>query len=192
METTYRFTVADLERMDPQPWDDTRYEIIDGELHVSTQPSPRHQRTIVRIVRRLPDEDAGTGSGIAIFAPGLIFTAVDAVAPDIAWFANRARYLAALDADGKIRRAPDLVVEVLSPGRDNERRDRVLKLDTYGRFGVREYWLADWRGRRLVVYRHDGVTLQLTAKLGADDTLASPLMPGFGLRVGDLLAEEIG
>jgi hypothetical protein len=42
--TAYRFTVEDLERMNPQPLDDTRYEIIDGELHVSTQPHAYHHR----------------------------------------------------------------------------------------------------------------------------------------------------
>jgi len=39
---TKRYTLADLENV-AQPWDDTRYEIIDGELFVSTQPSTAHQ-----------------------------------------------------------------------------------------------------------------------------------------------------
>ena len=37
--------------------------------------------------------------------------------------------------------APDLVIEVLSPG--SARRDRVEKLRWYRQYGVREYWLVD-------------------------------------------------
>jgi hypothetical protein len=35
---TKRYTLADLGGV-AQPWDDTRHEIIDGELFVSTQPA---------------------------------------------------------------------------------------------------------------------------------------------------------
>ena len=37
-----RWTIADTELL-PKPWDDKRYEIIDGELYVSTQPHAYHQ-----------------------------------------------------------------------------------------------------------------------------------------------------
>ena len=40
--TTLRMTAADLEAL-PDPLDDTRYEIIDGELYVSRQPRLEHQ-----------------------------------------------------------------------------------------------------------------------------------------------------
>ena len=45
--------------------------------------------------------------------------------------------------------APDLVVEVLSPG--IERYDRTEKLEWYRRYGVRECWLADLIEERVVV-----------------------------------------
>jgi len=41
--------------------------------------------------------------------------------------------------------APDLVIEVVSPG--SVREDRVRKFTEYEQAGVREYWLVDlWRG----------------------------------------------
>ncbi|HEV7214812.1 MAG TPA: hypothetical protein VGP33_06770 [Chloroflexota bacterium] len=37
MVTSMRLTIADLDVL-PERWDDRRYEIIDGELPMSTQP----------------------------------------------------------------------------------------------------------------------------------------------------------
>lgn len=50
--------------------------------------------------------------------------------------------------------APDLVVEVLSPG--TTRNDKTRKKDTYARFGVREYWLVDPINKYVEIYRLDG------------------------------------
>src|SRR5438046_3335782 len=101
--------------MNPQPLDDTRYEIIDGELHVSTQPHPYHQLTTGRFFRVLANLDETSG-GVTVFAPGVVFAEDDAVAPDIAWFASRDAFRHAYGPDQKLH-AADLVVEVLSPGR---------------------------------------------------------------------------
>jgi Uma2 family endonuclease len=92
------------------------------------------------------------------------------------------------DDRGHLRVAPDLIVEVLSPGRENIRRDREKKLDQYSRFGVGEYWIVDRQTETVDVHRHDGTALRLVATLHADDRLTSPLLPGFTARVGDLCA----
>ena len=42
MPTSVRFTTADLEAL-PDRLDDTRYELIDGELCVARQPHWEHQ-----------------------------------------------------------------------------------------------------------------------------------------------------
>jgi Uma2 family endonuclease len=78
------------------------------------------------------------------------------------------------------------VVEVLSPGRERERRDRVLKLELYTRHGVPEYWIVDWRRQTVEVYRREQAALQLVATLGNEDALTSPLLPGFIYPVASL------
>ena len=187
MSTQTRFTVADLARMRVQPLDDTRYEIIDGELHVATQPSVRHQAVCDEVIFALRSWDPHHRRGRAFFAPGVIFAEDDTAAPDVAWV-RRERFPGMADDRGHLRVAPDLVVEVLSPGRENVRRDRETKLDQYSRFGVEEYWIVDWRAETVDVHRHDGTALRLVAALRAEDRLTSPLLPGFGARVGDLCA----
>jgi Uma2 family endonuclease len=123
---------------------------------------------------------------VTIAAPGIVFAADEAVAPDVVWYASRERFDRAFGADAKLHDAPDLVVEVLSPGRRNEQRDLEDKLAVYDRRGAREYWIADWRERTVRIHRREGDRLRLVAALGAEETLTSPLLPGFAVRVGEL------
>ena len=182
MATTLRWTSSDLELM---PDDGKRYEIIDGELYVSKQPHYYHQKVCGRLFARLDDWSSESGLGDANQAPGLLFAPDDDVAPDVVWTSN-ARLPAALYRDGKLHAAPDLVVEVLSPGSTNERRDREAKLKLYSRRGVQEYWIPDWRSRSVEVYRRESAKLTLVATLLENDTLTSPLLPGFNVRVSEL------
>lgn len=87
----------------------------------------------------------------------------------------------------KLHAAPEIVVEVLSPGNANTRRDRETKLKLYSRRGVEEYWIVDWLMRQVEVYRREGHALQLAATLLARDELTSPLLPGFSCPVSGLV-----
>jgi Uma2 family endonuclease len=86
-------------------------------------------------------------------------------------------------AGGKVLTTPDLVVEVLSTGADNTRRDRVQKLALYSQKGVREYWIVDWRVRRVDVFRRDRGALLAVATLDQNDELRSSLLTGFHAQV---------
>lgn len=97
-----------------------------------------------------------------------------------------------LDDAGHLRVAPDLVVEVLSPGGANERRDRDLKLSLYSRQGVREYWIIDCARRLVQVYRRLEAELHLVGTLESTDQLASPMLPGFTLSVASLWMPAVG
>lgn len=60
--------------------------------------------------------------------PGLIFSDSDNVAPDVTWVSYE-RLAQIQDEAGHFRGAPELVVEVLSPGKANEDRDRDRKAE---------------------------------------------------------------
>jgi Uma2 family endonuclease len=81
-----------------------------------------------------------------------------------------------------------LIVEVLSPGSANEKRDREAKLKLYSRRGVHEYWIADWRRRQIEVFRREDTQLKLNATLAESDTLTTPLLSGFTCPVASLFA----
>jgi Uma2 family endonuclease len=184
-DTSLRWTSADLEHL---PNGDRKYEIIDGELFMSKQPHWHHQKTCANIIILLQKWSETTGLGMANFAPGIIFAEDDDVAPDVVWISSE-RMKTALEDDGKLHSAPELVVEVISKGFHHERRDREVKLKLYSRRGVSEYWIADWRDKKLEVYRRENAQLKLAATLFPEDVLQSPLLlPDFQCAVAEIFA----
>lgn len=179
---TIRWTTADLETL---PDNGTRYEIIDGELYMSKQPTWHHQFVCGRLFRLLDTWNEETGAGVVNIAPSVIFADDDNVDPDVVWI-SRARLTSALHEDNKLHAAPELVIEVLSPGQPNAEHDRETKRKLYSRRGVQEYWVADWRLRQVEIYRREQAVLVLIATLLAHDSITSPLLPGFTCRVARL------
>ena len=78
MSVGRRFTSADLERLPDV--EGTRYEIIDGELHVSKQPHWEHQYACNQAAHALEQWNGRSEVGDVLSAPGLVF-ADDDVAP---------------------------------------------------------------------------------------------------------------
>src|SRR5262249_9344629 len=160
--------------------------IVDGELWVSGPFDLWHQLECAQISFALSQWDPHDKVGIAIPAPGVVFAPDQIVAPDLIWSTREHFVRIADDTDGKLHGAPDLVVEVLSPGRFGEQRDREAKLKLYSRESVPEYWIANWKDVTLEVYRRVQAALRLVATLPAEDTLTSPLLPGFTASVREL------
>ena len=176
MSTTRRYTSADLELLPDV--EGVRYEIIDGELFVAKQPRWEHQYACNEVGAELRNWSHQTGLGLTLVAPGVIFSEDDNVAPDVVWISHE-RLAALEDAAGHLTGGPELVVEVLSPGASNVRRDREVKLRLYSQRGIDEYWIIDWRARTVDVFRRDGDRLVHVATLTSGDSLTSPHLPGF-------------
>ncbi|MGB3636879.1 MAG: Uma2 family endonuclease, partial [Rivularia sp. (in: cyanobacteria)] len=85
--------------------------------------------------------------------------------------------------EGHLTGAPELIVEVLSAGNTNERRDKQAKLKLYSIKGVREYWIVDWRLRQIEVYHRENAQLVLVATLIENDEITSPILPGFNCNI---------
>jgi Uma2 family endonuclease len=180
MSVSRRWTVADLERIEPV--DGMRYEVVDGELYVTHAPSWRHQVIASKINTALENWSDETQRGATMQVPGLVFSAESGVIPDVVW-SSWDRLWEAEDPAGHFTLAPELVVEIISPGSENERRDRQTKLALYSREGVQEYWIVDMQRRTVQVYRRAGDTLGPAQTLTGDATLESPLLPGFRLQI---------
>ncbi|NJN20087.1 MAG: Uma2 family endonuclease [Leptolyngbya sp. RL_3_1] len=170
-----RWTVRDLEVL-PQS-EGTRYELINGELFVTRSPHRKHQQISGKIFAVLDAWSEESGLGESILAPGIIPSDADNVIPDVVWVST-ARLVQLEDDAGHLTGFPELIVEVISPGEVNIRRDREAKLKLYSIQGVQEYWIVDRFTQRLEVYRRGQGQLGLVATLLADDQLTSPLLPG--------------
>jgi Uma2 family endonuclease len=179
-----RWTTRDLDAMpDDGGW--KRYEIIAGDLYVTRAPHIRHQAAGGNIHVELAIWSRQTQLGKAFEAPGVILTPHDAVIPDVVWVSND-RLANGIDDAGHLMVAPELMVEVLSPGDLNEQRDKEVKLKLYSLHGVQEYWIVSWQLKTLEMYRRTEAQLQLVGTLMAGNTLTSPLLPGFSVSVADL------
>ena len=152
---------------------------------MSKQPHWHHQATCDNIIIELGVWSRQSALGRTIQAPGIIYAEDEAVAPDIVWI-RRDRLHTVLADDGKLYASPDLVVEVLSPGTTQRECDQHEKLLLYSRHGVVEYWVADWRVRRVEIYRRPHTDLELVQTLWSGDTLISPLLPGFACQIDRL------
>jgi Uma2 family endonuclease len=162
-----------------------RYEIIDGELYVTRAPHIRHQGAGGNLHFELEVWSRQTGLGKPFQTLGVIFTPTDAVIPDVVWI-SQAHLVDGVDDAGHLVVAPELMVEVLSPGDLNEQRDREVKLKLYSRYGVQEYWIVNWQLKTLEIYRRAEAQLQLVGTLLVDDSLSSLLLPGFNTPVAEI------
>lgn len=131
-------TYADLESLP----DIVVGEIVDGELHASPRPAPRHAQAASALGGRLnpafSEGDGGPGGWWILNEPELQFGR-DVLVPDLAgWRRSR---LARLPDTTFFTLAPDWVCEVLSPS--TATLDRAAKLPIYAREAVPFAWLID-------------------------------------------------
>jgi Uma2 family endonuclease len=125
------WTVDDLD--DFPEGSTTRYELIDGALLVSAEPSLQHQRVNGALLRLLQD---AAPPELEVFLPvDVRLSPVRQIAPDVTVVRRE-------DAAGRrLAGTPLLVVEVLSPS--TRTIDLVLKRRVLEEAGVRSYWLVD-------------------------------------------------
>src|SRR5215212_9009481 len=113
------------------------HELINGEAIMSPSPSVAHQRLLARlfdILRKL------VPNGEVFLAPlDVYLDDTNIVQPDLLWVAADNTNI--LIEDNLLRGAPDLTVEIFSPG--SARNDRREKFRLYEKHGVREYWMVD-------------------------------------------------
>ncbi len=184
--TSIRWTVHDLEVMPQNEW--TTYEIIDGELFMTRSPHRRHQQIAHEICSALNLWSKQSELGEAIFAPGVILSDADNVIPDVVWI-SKARLALIEDEAGHLMGMPELVVEILSSGEQNIRRDREAKLKLYSVQGAQEYWIADRVLKQIEVYRRENAQLALIETLGVEDVLRSPLLPEFSCKMSQIFSD---
>ena len=177
-------TVDDLEAF---PDDDgNRYEVIEGELFVSCSPSLTHQvvsTNLIHLIRSYLDKHP---IGVVVSTVGLILSKISGVIPDIVFFKHESTKR--IVTGERLTSAPEIVIEIISPGSENIRRDRVEKFRLYEKYRVAEYWLIDLEKQTLEISRLLEGKLQLAGALSASDELTTPLLPGFSCLASQVFA----
>ncbi len=159
-------------------------QLIGGEVVVN-EPKLPHQFALGRLYALLLAwTDAAPGRGVVGLSTDLVVGPADVYAPDIWWVReDRRPHPEALNLDG----LPDLVAEVRSPS--TWRHDIGRKRLMYEAGGVAELWLVDPFSRSVLVYRRSApevATFDVALEVGEQQTLGSPQLSGFGVRVADI------
>jgi Uma2 family endonuclease len=160
-------------------------ELIEGDLFMSPAPNRFHQKILIRLSSMFWAYLQANPLGEVYAAPfDVTLTDLNVYQPDLCYF-SKARYTSLTDhgADG----APDLVVEILSPG--SVKHDLGVKKEIYARTGVEELWSVDPVKRAIAVFQLSENSTAPRATLMAGKTLTTPLLPGLKIKVRDVFAE---
>jgi Uma2 family endonuclease len=161
------------------------YELLDGDIVLVPSPTTAHQRISRNLEYLLMQFIRRHGLGELFYAPCDVVLGQgkerEVVEPDLLFITRHRRHII---TDKEIQGAPDLVVEILSPG--TEARDRGYKKVLYGRYGVREYWIIDPQTQSLEVYTLDEEGLVLQKTYGDAQTIESGLFPGMSIELAEV------
>ncbi|MFI5139256.1 MAG: Uma2 family endonuclease [Sphingobacteriales bacterium] len=174
------------------PFDD-RVELIKGEVFaMGPAPNRLHQGISLAMAVKLGNYLKGKPCKIYI-APfdvrlprvskedAAIYTVVQ---PDICVVCD----LSKLDDRGCIG-APDIVVEILSPG--NNKKELHNKYEVYQEAGVKEYWVIHPSERTFLKYTLDKEGLFQPSKLLiGGDILTSTVLPGFTMDLSEIFEDN--
>jgi Uma2 family endonuclease len=160
---------------------------------VSPSPTTTHQEISKRLFRTLDAFVERHHLGEVLYAPfDIKLSAWTVLVPDLVYF-TAARFEEVVN-EKHATAAPDLVVEILSPG--TRRRDLGRKRAVYDRDGVREYWIVDPEAQTITALRRarqgEGLSDVAVHAPAARDILESPLFPGLKLRLRDVFRSALG
>jgi Uma2 family endonuclease len=163
--------------------DDERVELIEGEFVVAPAPSIEHQSIVRNIATALWLYVRDRKLGKVLWAPtDVVLSPETVLQPDILFVSNQAResFTAA-----NLQGAPDLTIEVLSPG--TAVRDKGVKRELYARFGVKEYWIVDPIEESVEVFQFDveGSEVRQYSK----GRVSSSAVDGFEIEIAQIFAE---
>ena len=162
-----------------------RYQLIQGDLYMAPAPNRFHQEISRNLEFELQSYLKHNPIGKLFHAPFDVYLdQINVFQPDIIIVLNeRLGILTEEGTDG----APDLVVEILSP--KTRRLDLVNKKLEYARAGVKELWFIDPGPRTVSMHHFNWDGRELVTELDENQTLASPLLPGWSL-LGSALYER--
>lgn len=172
-------TYADYRQL---PDDRQRYELLEGELAVTPAPGTGHQIVVSNVQFLLESHVRRYRLGKVLAAPcDVLLSNSVVVQPDLLFISSERL---SIIRPHYVRGAPDLVVEVISPG--TTRRDRQVKARIYARYGVPHYWLLDPRRQEAVAHVLAEGVYQQAAAAGAKESFAAPPVPELAISLAAL------
>ena len=162
-------------------------ELIYGAVRVAEAPTPRHQSAVAALFLTLERHARERGLGRMWLAPlDVVLDERQAliVQPDLMFISEERAWI----VRDRVRGAPDLVIEVLSPNpRIGQTEERVR---WFAEYGVRECWLVHQDRCEIEVVEITDRRIKGRHVFRKDDPMASRVLPDFRRTLGDLLATD--
>jgi Uma2 family endonuclease len=187
LDLTKTYTYADYLK-----WSfDERLELIKGKIFkMSPAPGSKHQLISGTVFYEFYNYLKGKPCNVfsAPFDVRLMRRSIDdkdittVVQPDICVIYDRSK----IDDKGCLG-APDIVVEILSPG--NNKKELQNKYEVYEEAGVLEYWIIHPLEKTFFKYMLTNGQFQSSRMLTIGDEVTTPILPGFALNLEELFAE---
>ena len=187
--TTKLFTLAEYLAYDDGS--DRRYELVNGELKEMPSESDLNNaiaiflllafaKVVPGLLLRRGTEIAVSGSRATVRVPDLLILTEESIAA----LAETTRSIITPDMP-----PPALVVEVVSPGKENQDRDYRYKRSEYAARGIGEYWLVDPKQAQVMILTLvDG--LYEEAIFRNEDCLVSQMFSNLELTANQVLQIE--
>jgi len=158
-------------------------ELSNGCLEVLPMPTPRHQTTVVFLLRQLLEFVEPRGLGEALVAPMPVrLWSGKFREPDVIFM----RSGNAVRIERECWNGADLVMEVISP--NDPARDLEIKRQEYAEAGIPEYWIVDPERGVITVLRLQDKKYTLHGEYRSGQQAESALLPGFRVDVGKVFA----
>jgi Uma2 family endonuclease len=163
-----------------------RCELQDGILLPMASLTRQHQEIVLTTAYALRRYVRAGRLGVVLMEVDVALPDGSSVIPDIC-FVRAERESEVLTPSGKVRGAPDLAVEVVSPS--TRARDTIEKARLYHAAGIAWYWLIDSETLAVQELRWtpDGYVIGATAMAG--EPFRPDALPGFEFNLQTALAE---
>ncbi len=167
-----------------------RVELLRGKIRKLAAPSMKHQRAVTRLVRTIANALWKTPCQVFVapFDVRLTRTRNDkevttVVQPDLSVICDPSK----LDDRG-CNGAPDLIIEILSPG--NSRTEMKDKFELYQEAGVLEYWIVSPIEKTIQVFKlnEQGIYIGFQPKVEGD-TATTPIIPNLAIEVTEIFED---
>jgi Uma2 family endonuclease len=159
-------------------------ELSEGCLEVLPMPTIFHQLIVSFLHHVLQTFVAAHASGKVLFAPLPVrLWPGQFREPDILYILPERIRTRHGQPEGA-----DLVMEVVSEGFENRKRDLEIKREEYAKAGIAEYWIVDPQEQRITVLTLVGATYREHGVFGLGSQATSVLLPGFTVAVEAVFA----
>ena len=171
---------------------DERLELIKGKIYkMSPAPSRVHQEILTKLFRPFANFLEGKLCKLYVAPFDVRFPSKSkadkdiytVLQPDICVICDKSK----LDDRGCLG-APDLVVEILSPG--NNKKELLHKYKVYEEFGVKEYWVVSQSDQSILIYTLSNEGKYVPSKIFTlSEEVSSVVLPGFVLKLDDVFGD---